>query len=646
VTRILRLARQTDFVTAAVFESLFDRHLGAAFEVRRASPDDWCTAILGPLHTLPDLADAATRFATATSDIDFICPGYEAIPLAPLLVALRDRARSSARLLFIAHAAGAYAMEWALIWPFLVPGDVIVAPSKSAARAIHALCPAVTPYVRVISHPMEPLNVPHGRTTGPARIVTLSRIQPEKLIHRQIEAMALLAERRAASSMPVMDIAGVLDSTYARTLAAKIQRLGLTRHVRLVGAVRGDAHKAEFLADARVLVNLSVTVEESFPKAPVEALGAGIPVLATAWDGLYETVGPGGALVPLSVDDTPEGRADAPAWRVAEALERLIADPLPPDLCRAHASRFAPEVGVPLYRAALAESLDARVAPVAWPEPPAMDESAAPPCGLLSAANPLPQLGWDVFFAWYVESCAAIRAGWVDAAPASEPAGFQVRALVQSAVHAALVRLFAGPPVALPEAPTPVPCGSAGVVTGTLGEQLAAAAAAPGHLGGRVASFRAALASGWDTQAALPVVDRLSWDGLDPVSVATLRAMVAERNGDCERAFLLCAASLVRWPPGEWEAGRLRQLARLARRLGQPARALPWLAAWLERFPDGAESAAVWLDRALGAAAAGEAHVVETDDALARSRELLVDTPVVTKAARTIAAQRVARAFA
>ena len=62
------------------------------------------------------LDDASSEsFAHATQDANFVCLDHIGIPLAPLIVAARNRARAPARLLLIAHAPGAYVLEWVLL---------------------------------------------------------------------------------------------------------------------------------------------------------------------------------------------------------------------------------------------------------------------------------------------------------------------------------------------------------------------------------------------------------------------------------------------------------------------------------------------------------------------------------------------------
>ncbi len=79
-----------------------------------------------------------------------------------------------------------------------------------------------------------------------------------------------------------LEIAGPLEdpatgemTQYARALRAMIARLKLEGHVKLVGVIYGDHEKARLLARAKMLLYLSVTVEEAYPKASIEALGNG-----------------------------------------------------------------------------------------------------------------------------------------------------------------------------------------------------------------------------------------------------------------------------------------------------------------------------------------------------------------------------------
>lgn len=631
---ILRLARATDLITAQVFEQLFARHLGSAFAVRQAPLQSWCDAVMGPALGPFDWRDAARRFAAETRGIDFVCPSYEAVALTPLVAALRNRSGSRARLLLIAHSAGIYAMEWVLLHPLLVPGDVIVAPSESAGATIDYICPALMPFVRVIGHPMEPL--PNAPSSAAPRLVSLGRLHNGKLLHRQVEAMALLRDRGAP---PVrMDIGGALDEgsttgphPYARSVAEKIRRLGLGDSVRLVGPVRGRAEQARFLCGASALVNLSVTLEESCPKAPIEALGVGVPVLGTWWNGLRDTVGHSGVLLPVNTS----GPADVPAESIAAGLTRLLADPPAAELCRAQAARFHPDVVVPLYREALTAARETAANASASDKWSSSSRAASECGGLLGRTPPLAQFSWSELFDSYRESCSALRATW-DGRNVPRPPAFadHVRLLLQTGTRGPLERFYAG------AAPEPDAEFSAlpDLPLGSVADRLARAATGPQPI-----------------QVRLGCLARLTQDGPVSRTRSVLRCLRSEpgwtremeifaaeteaRAGNSVFALALAMAACEDSPPGEHGGSRLQQLARLARLAGDPVPALRWIAQWLERFPDSPESGAIWLERSLTASQAGGAHLLEASEALARAQLLLGELPVVARAARQLVRQ-------
>jgi hypothetical protein len=216
--------------------------------------------------------------------------------------------------------------------------------------------------------------------------------------------------------------------------------------VRLVGPVRGDVNKGAFLADANLLINLSVTLEESFPKTPVESLGVGVPVLGTNWNGVRDNVGKCGVLLPVTLLNGSFGGADVSATTVADGLEQLLADPPSPEACRAQVEPYRPEAILPRYRRALEEALDARND---VPDFPASTDSAAPDTGLLAGAAPLTHLSYAEMFGAYAEHCDVVRTTWnPDAKATIEPPSIWTRigVLVEHATQAPLERFFAGEP--------------------------------------------------------------------------------------------------------------------------------------------------------------------------------------------------------
>lgn len=146
-------------------------------------------------------------------------------------------------------------------------------------------------------------------------------------------------------------LAGGATESDLRSLSQTVQELGLTNSVRLVPDL-DDRAKADLLAAADVFVSPVDNFQETFGISVVEAMAAGLPVVASDWDGYKDLVDDGatGFLVPTLWSPPP---ADLSALRqilepglsqlalgqgvvcdpirLRGALERLLDDP---DLCR------------------------------------------------------------------------------------------------------------------------------------------------------------------------------------------------------------------------------------------------------------------------------------------------------------------------
>jgi glycosyltransferase involved in cell wall biosynthesis len=146
------------------------------------------------------------------------------------------------------------------------------------------------------------LDVAKPKSTRP-RLVMVGRLQAPKDPITLVRALALVSAR---------DLEAVLvgDGPQRAAVADEIQRLGLDSAVRLLGE-RTDVQ--ELLATADVFV-LS-TRSEGLPLSVLEAMAAGLPVVASDVGGIPELVADGvsGVLV-------PPGDPDA----LAEAIERLL----------------------------------------------------------------------------------------------------------------------------------------------------------------------------------------------------------------------------------------------------------------------------------------------------------------------------------
>ena len=624
---VLRLAHAGELISAQVFDELFARNLALAVKIRQANLLSWCEMVLGkPLAPFP-FSEAARRFSDATVDCHFLCPNREGITLTPLLLALRNHCGARIRLLLIAHSPGAYLLEWVLLRPLLRPGDRVIAPSRSAADLISFLCPELHSFVRVIPHPMHPL--PTTSTREAARIVSLGRLVRGKLIHRQIEAMGILRARTGLQLK--LEIGGPVGRgtqddplPYVRALMAQIRRLRLEDSVELRGEIRGDAAKAHFLSNSRMLLNLSVTVEESFGKSVVEALGLGVPVVATNWDGLPETVGMAGRL--LSVTDTGLGM-DVASEQIADTIERLMTSPPEPETCRAQAAQFAPAKVSRRYAQVLEEAVESIANQPRRDEPTGVHEPAAPSHGLLAYTAPLAQFSWAEIFGFHVEDCARLRGEFAGVPRSDVSHGDRIRNLLLSGTRAAVERFLAG----LQCGDLAVPIGrDCRTPSGTAEwwDRLAEAAVLRATPRSRLVCLLE-LSSAGNTEQLCNGVQALAEEGLSSWGLDYLRAEAERQRGNFVAAFNLCVDVDDSRLWGELAAYRLRQLARVARDWGRPGIALPWLRDRLTRFPDSPDSGAVWLDRCLNAHLMGREFAAEARESYACASSLLGPSPIL-----------------
>jgi glycosyltransferase involved in cell wall biosynthesis len=144
------------------------------------------------------------------------------------------------------------------------------------------------------------------------RFAYLGRLHPKKGIENLLDAYKKVQGSLGGTTSLV--IAGEGDPPYVQGIRNRIQELGLSETVRMVGHVAGDA-KREFLENADVLIAPSHT--ENFGLVVSEALAHGVPVIAsrgTPWSRVEE-IGCG-----LWVDNDPES--------LASAMQRISSMPL------------------------------------------------------------------------------------------------------------------------------------------------------------------------------------------------------------------------------------------------------------------------------------------------------------------------------
>jgi glycosyltransferase involved in cell wall biosynthesis len=632
VIRILRPAATADLISAQVFDDAFAQNLGPELAVECVDPKNWLDSIFGGGELQPDEMSVHRAFASATRNFDFLCPNYKVIPFVPLLLYIRNRSHAPIRLLLIAHAPGAYVLEWSLLRPLLRTGDLVITPTDSARKVIDFLCPELTPYTRVVPHPMRPLR--HARRVRPRHIVSLTRMHSSKLLHRQIEALAVLRDRGVSGlSMRIASPLHRPGSTdlipYARSLAAKIKRLHLGDSVELTGPISGVEQKAKFLSEARLLINLSVTIEESFGKSILEAVGCGVPVLATCWNGFPETVGDAGTLVPA---DFTELGVDVSAECIADGLQSLLDAPPSRDTCKHQAARFHPRRVRRLYRQALEESMEGSRATAFSDDAPSLDEPAAALSGLLSATAPLTRFSWNDLFSLHLQDATRWRAALAGYPSPGLSEIDELRDLLIAGVQAPLERLLAG---AKFNATSETSDSSFETGIGDFIGRVSAAAQSHATTSSRLAclNFLArverfeALESGLETMRA----SHSAGPSLRYLETEALRL-----SGEYRRAFMMCIESEEEILWSEQAAHLLRQLAAICREWKLPGFALPWLRDWLERFPDSPESGMVWLDRAVNALALAPALLEEARQAFETARALLGESVDLSDLATSI----------
>lgn len=179
--------------------------------------------------------------------------------------------------------------------------DLFVAPSAWAAGQLARLgLPAER--VAVLPHYLpDEATAASSSAAGGEYAVALGRLAPEKGFDVAIAA--------AARSGVSLRIAG--DGPLAEWLARTVATTGAPAE--LLGAVDG-ARRDQLLAGAAMFV-MPTTGNETFGYAALEAMGAGLPVVATRAGALPEVVGDAASV--------PRGDADA----LARRMRGLLADP-------------------------------------------------------------------------------------------------------------------------------------------------------------------------------------------------------------------------------------------------------------------------------------------------------------------------------
>jgi glycosyltransferase involved in cell wall biosynthesis len=173
--------------------------------------------------------------------------------------------------------------------------------------------PVLVDYQRVAADPdgRVAAELQAMKSEGGLDILFVGRVVPSKAQHELIKT--LFAYRRLYDGQARLHLVGGTSSyTYSKALRAYVDDLGLTGAVRICGEVSDGALAAYFAAAD---VYLSLSEHEGFGVPLIEAMTAGVPVVARAAGAVGETAGDAALLLT---------RRD-PSY-VAAALHRISTD--------------------------------------------------------------------------------------------------------------------------------------------------------------------------------------------------------------------------------------------------------------------------------------------------------------------------------
>jgi glycosyltransferase involved in cell wall biosynthesis len=231
-----------------------------------------------------------------------------------------------------------------------------VAPSSCTARRARSLkgfplaADVTFPSVSVIPHGVyfeeqSRGSRRRGREILQARdreivILSLNRLSPEKCDYHQLVRAFHELERSAPPVALRLALVGGLapdDVDYVRQIHANLNELSLSQKTIIIVHL-DERDKPDVLAGADLFVSIACNPQESFGVALLEAQAAGLPLIATDWNGYKEVVSPfyHGKLVPTLASNEHAREAN---WRhlseacapdfvvLLELMQRFVADP-------------------------------------------------------------------------------------------------------------------------------------------------------------------------------------------------------------------------------------------------------------------------------------------------------------------------------
>ena len=203
---------------------------------------------------------------------------------------------------YAGEAAGPLLRRW--IRHTLEASSCVIALSPGWAGVVHEFAPRARP--EVLPNPVRLAAAPRRAEVG--RILFLGRIAPAKGVDELLQACARLAPQHPALQLV---LAGEGEQGWARRRAAE---LGIAGRVELPGWLAASEREAQL---ARAWLFCLPSHAEGLPMAMLEAMAAGVPVVASR-------VG----AIPDLVTDGVEGLLAAPGDvdALVRAIGRLLAD--------------------------------------------------------------------------------------------------------------------------------------------------------------------------------------------------------------------------------------------------------------------------------------------------------------------------------
>lgn len=230
----------------------------------------------------------AARFAIVeASEADLVVAGG----LAP------GRLAGPPRLVF-PHGALGDPAHWLLTLPELRVCDTLALASRSDAAIVERFAGEL--FCRRVSLPLfvdTKFFLPdaglrlltrrrHGLSENTPLLLAVSSLDPQKNIAAAIDLLAEIRRTRADVELAIVGGGSAAEQSVLEDLA---QTRGLGRAVRFLGS-QSPAAVRDFYRAADLLVHLTVQRKESFGLVPVEAQACALPVLASAWGGVRDTV--------------------------------------------------------------------------------------------------------------------------------------------------------------------------------------------------------------------------------------------------------------------------------------------------------------------------------------------------------------------